>query len=68
MFQEIVQKKGDQRISYRILNEKGPDHNKVFTAQVLVGEKPYGKGTGRSKKEAEQNAAKDAIDKMKVEK
>ncbi len=66
MFQEIVQKKGDQRISYRILNEKGPDHNKVFTAQVLVGEKPYGKGTGRSKKEAEQNAAKDAIDKMKV--
>ena len=66
MFQEIVQKKGEQRISYRILNEKGPDHNKVFTAQVLVGEKPYGKGTGRSKKEAEQNAAKDAIDKMKV--
>ena len=66
MFQEIIQKQTDQRISYRILDETGPDHDKTFTAQVLVGDKPYGKGTGRSKKEAEQNAAKDAISNMKV--
>lgn len=66
MFQEIIQKQTDQRISYRILDETGPDHDKTFTAQVLVGDKPYGEGTGRSKKEAEQNAAKDAISNMKV--
>ena len=68
MFQEIIQKQSDQRITYRILDETGPDHDKTFTAQVLVGDKPYGEGTGRSKKEAEQNAAKDAISNLKVEK
>lgn len=68
MFQEIIQKQSDQKISYRILDERGPDHDKTFTAQVLVGNEPYGEGTGRSKKEAEQNAAKDAINSMQVEK
>jgi ribonuclease-3 len=67
MFQEIIQKQGDHRISYRILDEKGPDHDKTFRAQVLVGNAPCGEGTGRSKKEAEQNAAKDALGNMKVE-
>jgi len=67
-FQEIVQKKSDEKIRYRILDEKGPDHDKVFTAQLLVGDRPCGTGTGRTKKEAEQNAAKDALDKMMVEK
>jgi len=67
-FQEIIQKQSDDRIKYRILDEKGPDHDKVFTAQLLVGDKPYGTGTGRTKKEAEQNAAKNALDKMMVEK
>lgn len=68
MFQEIIQKQSDQKISYRILDERGPDHDKTFTAQVLVGNEPYGEGTGRSKKEAEQNAAKDAINNMQVKK
>jgi ribonuclease-3 len=68
MFQEIIQKQSDQKISYRILDESGPDHDKTFTAQVLVGNEPYGEGKGRSKKEAEQNAAKDAINNMQVKK
>jgi len=66
--QEVIQKQSDDKISYMILDEKGPDHDKVFTAQVLVGEHPCGTGTGRTKKEAEQNAAKDALGKMTVEK
>ncbi len=65
-FQEIIQKQSDDRISYRILDERGPDHDKIFTAQLLVGDKAYGSGDGRTKKEAEQNAAKDALDKMMV--
>ncbi|NMA34026.1 MAG: ribonuclease III [Clostridiaceae bacterium] len=68
MFQEIIQKQSDQKIHYRILDESGPDHDKTFTAQVLVGNEPYGEGKGRSKKEAEQNAAKDAINNMQVKK
>lgn len=67
-FQEIMQKQSDERISYKILDERGPDHDKVFTAQLLVGGRAYGTGTGRTKKEAEQNAAKDALEKMTVEK
>ncbi len=43
-----------------VLEDKGPDHEKTFTAQVQVGEHRYGHGTGRSKKEAEQQAAETA--------
>ncbi|MGH2682585.1 MAG: ribonuclease III [Actinomycetota bacterium] len=46
---------------YRI-REEGPDHAKEFTATVLLGGKPYGTGRGRSKKEAEQRAAREAFD------
>lgn len=67
-FQEFIQKQSDQRIQYQILSEKGPDHNKVFVTQVSVGEQVLGTGEGKSKKEAEQNAAKAALDKMKVNK
>jgi ribonuclease-3 len=44
---------------YRVV-EAGPDHEKVFTAQAVVGEAVYGQGSGRSKKEAEQKAAEEA--------
>jgi ribonuclease-3 len=64
-FQELVQKKSDQGISYEVLYEKGPDHNKVFGVQVLVGNKVLGVGKGHSKKEAEQSAARNALDKIK---
>ena len=65
-FQEIIQKNSDQKISYTIIDEKGPDHDKLFIAQLSVGDKIYGTGKGKSKKEAEQNAAKEAISKMRV--
>lgn len=67
-FQELVQKKGEQRISYRIVEEKGPDHDKVFVVQVYVGDNALGTGEGKSKKEAEQLAAKAALDNLKVNK
>ncbi len=59
--QEIVQKNGDKKISYEIVEEKGPDHNKTFVVQVRVCDIVKGVGEGKSKKEAEQNAAKAAL-------
>lgn len=46
---------------YKLLDAVGPDHSKIFTMQVLIGEKPYGIGKGRSKQDAEQNAAEAAL-------
>ncbi|RCX20027.1 RNAse III [Anaerobacterium chartisolvens] len=62
--QEIVQKKHECGIVYEIIDENGPDHNKMFVSRVSVNEKHMGTGKGRSKKEAEQNAAKTALDKL----
>ncbi len=47
--------------SYRIIQEKGPVHDKTFFAEVIVGGKVWGKGKGKSKKKAEQGAAKEAL-------
>ena len=55
--QELVQRRNDQHISYRLAEESGPDHNKLFTFEVLINDVPYGRGSGRTKKEAEQMAA-----------
>jgi ribonuclease-3 len=49
---------------YQITNEEGPHHDKTFTVEVVIGEKVLGKGKGKSKKEAEQRAAKTALDKL----
>jgi ribonuclease-3 len=49
---------------YQITNEEGPHHDKTFTAQVLIGENVLGEGKGKSKKEAEQNAARIALKKV----
>lgn len=59
--QELVQQRGDGQVQYRILKEEGPDHHKVFTAGVLLKGEVAGRGTGRSKKDAEQQAAKSAL-------
>ena len=59
--QEIIQRKSGQSLTYALVEEHGPDHAKVFKMQVLLNGKPIGTGEGRSKKEAEQAAAKDAI-------
>ncbi|KEO81924.1 ribonuclease III [Tumebacillus flagellatus] len=57
MLQEHVQREGLGALSYQILEERGPAHNREFVAQVLLDYRPMGEGTGRSKKEAEQHAA-----------
>ena len=59
--QELAQKKAFNKIQYEIIEEKGPDHDKLFEIQVIIGDVVMGNGTGKSKKEAEQNAAKVAI-------
>ncbi len=61
--QEIVQKDGEKKITYEIIDEKGPDHEKIFIAQVKIADKVMGKGNGKSKKEAEQAAARSALEK-----
>lgn len=65
--QEILQKKVKSKIEYKVVSEEGPDHNKIFYTEVLVKSNVLGKGFGRSKKEAEQNAAKIALERMEVE-
>jgi ribonuclease-3 len=49
---------------YAVIKEEGPQHNRVFTVEVLIGEIEYGIGKGKNKKSAEQNAAQAAIDKI----
>ena len=61
---EIVQKNTGEKISYRLVSETGPDHDKHFVFEVLLNSNAIGKGGGRSKKEAEQNAAKEALELM----
>ena len=62
--QEIVQKNRQETLSYRLSGESGPDHDKRFTVQVLLNRNIFAEGTGRSKKEAEQMAAKAALELM----
>lgn len=64
IFQERVQKKGG-RIEYQLLRESGPDHQKDFFVALLVNGKEISKGKGGSKKEAEQHAAKQALERWK---
>ncbi len=61
ILQEIVQADMSQPITYRLLKEEGPDHNKSFYVEVFIGEVNYGTGKGRTKKAAEQQAAYQAI-------
>ena len=62
--QEIVQKNRQETLSYRLSGESGPDHDKRFTVQVLLNRNIFAEGIGRSKKEAEQMAAKAALELM----
>lgn len=63
--QEIVQQTEDFDIRYMVIKETGPDHDKVYTIAVYINGSPLGRGTGKSKKEAEQLAAKEAIEAIK---
>ena len=64
--QEIIQQNGEQHISYIVIDESGPDHNKTFKTEVRVNNVTIGQGNGHSKKESEQSAAKDALDKINI--
>ncbi|MGN1299107.1 MAG: ribonuclease III [Candidatus Scatovivens sp.] len=60
--QEKLQENGDVVIKYEIIQEQGPDHDKIFTAAVLCNNKKMAEGNGKSKKSAEMEAAKNAIE------
>lgn len=62
--QEHIQQKRHVSIVYELIGETGPDHDKRFTTRVLIGGQPMGEGTGRSKKEAEQQAAAVALSRI----
>lgn len=63
--QEISQRVDNQTPVYKVLGEEGPDHDKIFTLGVFVGEVMMGRGTGPSKQVAQQQAARAAIAKYK---
>ena len=66
VLQEILQRNGNVDIEYEIIDEKGPDHEKIFTSEVKLNEKVLAIGEGKSKKLAEMEAAKNAIEKFKL--
>ncbi|MNP68322.1 Ribonuclease 3 [compost metagenome] len=55
-------------LEYRIVEERGPAHEREFVSEVFMGEKCIGRGIGRSKKEAEQQAASVALGQLKISK
>ena len=65
VLQEKLQVNGDVLIKYNLLAEKGPDHDKIFTVEVTCDGKKLASGTGKSKKQAEMEAAKKALDVLK---
>ena len=65
ILQEMVQAEKLGEIKYRLIGEEGPDHNKSFTVELMIHGKSYGKGKGRTKKAAEQQAAYKAIHVLK---
>ena len=64
--QELVQRKSDQHISYELTGETGPDHNTTFTFTVSINGVVSGEGSGRTKKEAEQMAARRALERLQA--
>ena len=65
VLQEILQVHGDVKIEYNIINEEGPDHDKVFTAEVKYNGKFLAEGIGKTKKAAQMEAARKAIEEFK---
>lgn len=61
ILQEIIQKNPEERIEYKLAGQFGPDHDKAFKVQVYLNSNVIGTGIGKSKKEAEQMAAKEAL-------
>lgn len=65
ILQEIVQSDFKEELAYQLVGEEGPDHDKSFVVDVLIGSTVYGHGIGRTKKAAEQEAAYNALIKLK---
>ncbi len=65
--QEIIQKNREEKIEYVLVSEVGPDHDKAFTIEVHLNSNVIGTGRGKSKKQAEQLAAKEALQLMGYE-
>ena len=63
--QELVQRHSGQVLSYELVGEEGPDHAKTFRVQVCLNGDPIGRGIGRTKKEAEQTAAANALEALR---
>ncbi len=61
VLQEKLQKNGSVEIEYKLLNEKGPDHDKIFVVEVRCNGKALACGEGKTKKAAEMEAAKQAL-------
>ncbi len=57
----IIQQNKEEKVSYCLVEESGPDHDKRFTVEVRLNSNVIGRGTGRSKKDAEQAAAREAL-------
>lgn len=68
MLQEMVQTPSGKELSYILVKTTGPDHDKIFEINAVLGGNVIGQGSGHSKKEAEQKAAFDAINKIKSRK
>lgn len=67
LLQQHLQKADGKTPTYKVINEAGPDHHKVFTVQAMVGKKKLGTGQGNNKKEAEQSAAQASLEILGVE-
>ena len=61
MLQEVIQQNPEEDLGYVLVEESGPDHNKTFVVEVHLNSNVIGRGTGKSKKAAEQMAAKEAL-------
>lgn len=68
ILQEIIQSEYKDAIQYEVINQEGPDHDKKFTVSIRVNDKEIGIGKGKTKKAAEQEAAHQAILKIKARK
>ncbi|MEG0115942.1 MAG: putative dsRNA-binding protein, partial [Hydrogenoanaerobacterium sp.] len=64
ILQEIIQQNPEEKVNYVLIDETGPDHNKEFVVEVHLNSNVIGQGKGRSKKNAEQMAAKEALELM----
>ncbi len=64
VLQEVIQQNPEEKLEYVLVGEKGPDHAKIFTVEVHLNSNVIGKGTSGSKKRAEQEAARQALELM----